>query len=1121
MANNEDSPWLFKNADTAKLQIDFKNKILTYPLHSIKKLADEQAFAFGGGTSKKLKQAICSEKITFEIREFPSGQAGRASERYWFYIIEPNQEPKDLLEELGSIENHQQTNVDPEESKLEEQPKNEDSIKSTEPPASNYDHILKPKWQKKLDKRLVGKQLKTPLSKIFTLSLLEKLKLRPDTKFDNYLGWPLRKLAKLFDYSSQFHQGTSGSVIEIFKVWHESILKSHNKEETRRHGVLTNGTTGKFFGVSPGLPQLIVTVSEDLVADGALFENVLFSFAKFTYDDDGRVMPNHIQSPLPHYPRREVMSPTPHVIRQTDDAIQQIRKILCKKDGEVDVEQLPLSLVAMKKKKGADEWLADGQSFEEIVSELSKELKFDCLFEPEMNYNRWPNVYSKVFQWCLIYKKEGPPESVPSEKDTHYTKNFPIYLDARHNFAKKKMGFCWFKSARGRVHDLALAEVMEDWRGIKHDKRWLLLGDETGQGKELVKGVASPKQNKSFAYIWVLIPPNCFPPSVASDFHGMDQHQFAEEHLRVLSNLMKDENLGITTLIFETTNHLEFDEKLPKGNQYPSPSLVRMSLPIVLEYVKQHTPVSNDTEYVIQTLTEEYGEAWARGANTDFVNSLGQQYCDFFSNSDKAQFKFDRAKIVGKLDHPWLNYADAIGFLTGDTIPRRLSEHKFAIEESIHEIPIYIRFMQDEFPSLAASLASNPVMFVKQLLDVNSVHIHAYLELILRGMLNQAFERFSPLDWRQFNNMMKEKQSTAQGRIVAKRFVQWSEPNYQDLLDSLETDADRVNMCLTQAWSMDQQGGGVTSKISFIKPDWLHPNVCPQNYRDSITGVIFASRQNYFDFETKTPMLLELGIMDKEILTPRQLNNELKTSTTLKEENMKRLGIFFTTFAFQDIKEDEEMLWEANQRFVDYSWREARDNRRHCIYGAEYALDRVDTDLKWLNRAKSRLNDDFERYLSTGEDRRNEPFWWPTELKYWTYATQSDPESTNKINIESLLKKSARFATEGLLPVRVRTLYWMARLAEIYHLNNVNECYDQLEAFTDDQEYPKNDVYGALLYVHLIDLDERRETTDRSKYRDEFMAALIDSRKTTRAHFEKYMKDESLPILDSLKFNYL
>ena len=93
----------------------------------------------------------------------------------------------------------------------------------------------------------------------------------------------------------------------------------------------------------------------------------------------GRVIPNHIQSPLPHYPKRETSSPIPHVIKQTGGAVKQIREILCKKDGKVDEKRLPLSLVAMKKKKNADEWLADGQTFEEIVRNLSDELEFDYL----------------------------------------------------------------------------------------------------------------------------------------------------------------------------------------------------------------------------------------------------------------------------------------------------------------------------------------------------------------------------------------------------------------------------------------------------------------------------------------------------------------------------------------------------------------------------------------------------------------------------------------------------------------------------------------------------------------------------------------------------------------------
>jgi len=184
-------------------------------------------------------------------------------------------------------------------------------------------------------------------------------------------------------------------------------------------------------------------------------------------------------------------------------------------------------------------------------------------------------------------------------------------------------------------------------------------------------------------------------------------------------------------------------------------------------------------------------------------------------------------------------------------------------------------------------------------------------------------------------------------------------------------------------------------------------------------------------------------------------------------------------------------------------------------------MDQIATGQKWLERAYSRLHEDFDRYLSTGEDRRDEQFWWPVALKYWTFATDTDPACSSKTKIEEMLKKAARFASDGLPIVRVRTLYWMARLGEMYQLNNFDDCFDKLVAIAEDQDYLKNDVYGALLYVHLIDLDERRNTTDHSTYRDDFKVALAGSRATTQAHFEKYMINESLPILDSLTFNYL
>ena len=95
-----------------------------------------------------------------------------------------------------------------------------------------------------------------------------------------------------------------GSVIEIFSVWYDSILKGHNKEDTRWPGVLTNETTGVFFGVSPGFPQLLVKVSNDLKTNGALFEHLNITFDSYESDNEGRIKPNNIRFSFPQIPKK-------------------------------------------------------------------------------------------------------------------------------------------------------------------------------------------------------------------------------------------------------------------------------------------------------------------------------------------------------------------------------------------------------------------------------------------------------------------------------------------------------------------------------------------------------------------------------------------------------------------------------------------------------------------------------------------------------------------------------------------------------------------------------------------------------------------------------------------------
>ena len=71
-----------------------------------------------------------------------------------------------------------------------------------------------------------------------------------------------------------------------------------------------------------------------------------------------------------------------------------------------------------------------------------------------------------------------------------------------------------------------------------------------------------------------------------------------------------------------------------------------------------------------------------------------------------------------------------------------------------------------------------------------------------------------------------------------------------DVLESLISHSDRLNMCLTLGWHMDQQGGDVFSFLKLVKRDWL--DEASERMRMSWLSLTTMSRQNEFNFEIRS-----------------------------------------------------------------------------------------------------------------------------------------------------------------------------------------------------------------------------------------------------------------------------
>ena len=1119
--------WGFKDFPTSKIKILESNQIMIE--HENKEI-ESNIISFGKKWRMSIQTLLKNDTIDFEINYKKGGKKGRESEKFWFLI----KQPKLTVEE--------QARSKAEKAKKKQEGKQKIEAKKISEEQSKLDKSKMLSEQVRLmlkisPKRVKGGLQKTSLFEIFNEELISVVKLDRNVKFKTLLHWPLNKVSKILGVEHKYKKTKVGYIAEILLAWYNSILNFSETKTSGYSGLITNETTNVFFGVAPGLPQFVLKADGEQEFFGAFAIGIHIKFESFKSDDEGRVKPNSVRSPLPDYPRRDVASPYPIIINQ-ENADDQIIAAITDDEGNLDPTKFPMSLVALKKtplsKEGWDIEEKDEdrtrKKFLDKIERLSMTMGFEFVPEKATLTPQWRNTYEFLLTWCLIFKSNEPPEGIKVEKGAIYIGDFPLYTPVKARVGSNRdFNFCWFISARGRVHDAALKYLAKLWE--KESKnRWLLLGDETGSGPELIKNddIVLKQGGKKFAYIWTLIPPDTHPPTIASDFHAMHQHLFGEEHLVALSNIIETPDMGLTTVIFEVDNFVHTDQQLPRNNKSPSPSLIKATLPIMLEFIAQNTSQKNKKNCEIEVTTEQWGwHNWESTEPSKFLQNHGQIMLDNIERRGKGEFLIEAPPPVAKLDHPYLNYSDAVGFLVGDSLPKMLEEYKENLNEYIHVLPIYPTFLESEFPKLCEDLASKPLRFIESLIETNTQHVNAYFKFVLSGMVEHAWKQFKPLDWRQFNHLMERKQSTANGRKITAHLSNWIMPKLSQCLESLLSDSDRVNMCLTIAWSMDQQGGDVSQVIAYIFPEWL--STCPLDSQEkfalSLARVSFASRQNYFDFSTTTPELLNLGIIPEIIGSPGNLQKMLSNTNTLTENKASILGIFFSTFAFQNSTNPEhvESLWNTNSLLVGYPWEKARENRRHCIYGAEFAIDCAisSEDEYWFEQAKQRLFVDFDQYLSSGEDRRDEPFWWPVALKYHCLKAESSALSLTEKDVSEFLKKAKKVAREGPLPVRVRAVYWMGRLSRALNLSDGIEYFAELESYIESEEYPKHDVYGALLYVHLIDLKQRFGFESENNFAELFSVALNNSNESTRLHFSEFLQNPDSNIIESLCYNYL
>ena len=1060
----------------------------------------------------------------------PKGPLGRETELHWLRIVSKEaQAAKKAKGDAAKVAAAEKKKKDAVEKAKRDAAKKDEKIRKELKILTGID----------INKMVLNRRKAPPVAKIMLKDvmepdLIETVKLSPTLRLINFVGhgFDQQQIALLFGKELTAPKDTIEAIAQCLNMWYDSIINKSNSKPPYT-GYIMSESTNIFFGIAPGLPQFIVKEGDVEVQEGALAVGLTFQFNTYSTDEEGRTLPDKIETILPPYPIRDVETPMPNVITK-DTSSEEIRAIL-HAQNDLILDDRPISLVALKK-----DWPNKSQEgFEELVRKSIEHLGIECLFESrrlqgvEFEKNdgtldkipcKWPNTYEHLLDWCLLYVNQDPLPGTPEEKKPrHFFKGFPIYLIPKAKLSGMAFTFCWFHSARGRVHDIAHLELLKDEVKRNRDK-WMIIGDETGTGTELRSsddggdGTREGK-NKKIAYIWVVIPPGAVLPTTSSDFHAMDQKQFAAEHIHILDEISQND-AGASTIVIEAPNFVSENERIARGNNNSvSPLLITSTLPLVLEYIGQQTAGDmSGKEISIQSMSEEY--SWMEPGDSGFIETIVRKSIDSLAKRGIANFSRNKHKTMGKMDHPWMNYPDALGFLISDNLPPTLESYREKLDSNIIISPLYLNFLDSKFPDLINSLANSPYQFIDKLCNCDVVHVTSYMEPYLSGMISEALEKFTSVDWRQFNQLMKEKQVTNTGRIIAKKISDWVTPQMPSFLDKLETDVDRVNMCLTLAWSMDQQGGNVEYFVKMIESEWLEN--CTDDRRFSLAAVCLAQRQNYFDFDLNTEHLANLGLIDSEITSTQKLLQVATNSSPASELEMTIYGMIFSILAFAKYQDSESrnQLWDINQTLINYPWHHTRSARRHCIYGAEFSLDYITEDEIWFERAKKCLFTDFNTKLGQGEDQSIEVFWWPAAARFYSLAHENDSAKIPTDELENFIRRADEFTRQGNLIVRVRTSYWLLRLSHSMGIKIADDILQNIFAFLDEPSYPKEDVYGMLLIIHLIDLDQRMNLGKEEKLQDDLTRILKNSRASTVQYFEQHHTKNAYSLIDYLAFNY-
>ncbi len=583
-----------------------------------------------------------------------------------------------------------------------------------------------------------------------------------------------------------------------------------------------------------------------------------------------------------------------------------------------------------------------------------------------------------------------------------------------------------------------LFRAVHDEMMLKSQKRWVILGDETGDLSEFRSG---NQENARSTMCWIAIPPGTELPALHPEFHAAGS-QGNKEYFEAITNINNAKKIMMFTFAFEQGNVLP---NLNKIGRDPHLSFWKETLPLVLETISRKIHDKTKVDVFIEQVA---GLESGIGVIQPIVSSLVTKFKD--RPGWKNMF-FDQLWVVSKGEHPWIGYPDAIGQCINK------NKHKYSddfmknhmeIDENIYSRIRKHPFRQESLNgpiSFTHNSISQPLVFLKSLSSIESQDVEDYVKPFFYEAIKEARNSLNSGEWQDLLKHFKNTAENIEGQHATNLIL--SDIDIDSTLSKFHNNYHKYEFLKSVLGTSNHIGQTDTANQCKVYIDGLIDEGLKLSKSEilKLNNLSGGANDNQFDFS---------HIID---------NFELDEDDVIdwNEETRTYLGAQALSRALRNSRDDLEIAWEIEEKLLSIDQQTDEQFRRRYILRSELLLQRGE-----FFEAQRALEIDFPARINKPDNQLHisDKYYLATLLK--CYALNGHTEGFKEVC--ELIELNDHHPSQ-------RIAYWFCRWAqEIAQTDNelFRTCINHLLSLKEIPFFQK-EAPGVILACELIDLHNR------------------------------------------------